>query len=309
MSMTMKAKTPNDLAAFACVSLGFIPTESVVMAGVEGMNMTARIDVPTDEGDITAMTDALLMPAMRNGVSAVIFVLFCEDREMAEKCWGSLQSEFVSQGIRVRASVLVRDGFWEAIDQPFGVRGPLDIANHPFMLQANVEQGRTVRTSRDDLKRELEARDTLDWLSVVFLPGVKVEQVHASFDACIAENRVLTDEEVRAYLSHTEGGRRDGITNYLAQARVEDRDMAALVSALCDATARAPEEFRSMAAAIYALAAYLQGDGARAWAGLDVSREIQSDNSLASLLAQMVDAAMPPTSLAQMWVDAITTTD
>ncbi len=63
-----------------------------------------------------------------------------------------------------------------------------------------------------------------------------------------------------------------------------------------DAARRVPVELRAPVATLMAFAAWLSGDGALAWCGVERALDADPGYGLASLLTQMLAGAVPPSS-------------
>ena len=59
---------------------------------------------------------------------------------------------------------------------------------------------------------------------------------------------------------------------------------------------RSPEELVAPAAGLLAFAAWLAGDGALAWCAVDRSLRSDPDHTLAQLVAQALEGAVPPSA-------------
>lgn len=308
MTMTMKAKSPIDMIAFASVAMGFTPTESVVMLTFGSVQFHARLDIPsTDPDDVRASTQALLDPCQQHGVDNVAFLIVTEDEDQAESAWDSLRFAFMASGINVIDALQVTNGRWTRMWNR-SETGDADITAHPFIVRAAVEAGSVIRPNRDALRDLVAERDTLDasWLPRA-LPGDATDEV-------IREERVSLQCAIDAYLSAgsfpsaTLGtvlvGINDGrLRDTVLYALSRRQDGRAHLSLWADTCARAPREYRANAASIFAFASYMAGDGAGAWVGVDAARAVDPDNSLAQIVAAFLENAISPEKAAAIIVD------
>ena len=59
---------------------------------------------------------------------------------------------------------------------------------------------------------------------------------------------------------------------------------------------RCPDDLLPHAAGVLGFAAWLAGDGALAWCAVDRGREVDPDHSLLSLVADLLQGAVPPSA-------------
>jgi len=69
-----------------------------------------------------------------------------------------------------------------------------------------------------------------------------------------------------------------------------------------DAVRRAPARVRGSAAAVLAFAAWTAGDGALAWCAVDRCVEVDPTNSLAELVGDLLQGAVPPDAFTEAGV-------
>jgi hypothetical protein len=157
----MTARSPGDIAAFVPVALGFVPERSVVLASIgPGRGMHARVDLPHDPDDVDDVVEALVRPALRNGVEEVVVVVYDDDTTVADEAAWALHEELTAVGIGVREVLRVHESHWYAVlpGAPLAAyRGvPFVLAEHPFTAQA-VFDGRVTHPSRDALRATIAA--------------------------------------------------------------------------------------------------------------------------------------------------------
>ena len=112
----MRARTPDDIAAFVPLALGFVPERSVVLISVGSPGgMSARVDLPQDPDDVDDVVEALLRPARRNGVRDVVVVIYDDDTTVADEAAWALHEELTAAGITVREVMRVHDDHWYAV--------------------------------------------------------------------------------------------------------------------------------------------------------------------------------------------------
>lgn len=293
----LSARTPDDIAAFVPLALGFVPQRSVVMVSIgRGGGMHARVDLPHDPDDVDDVVEALLRPARRNGVREVVVVVYDDDTTVADEAAWAVHEEFTAAGIGVREVLRVHDEHWYAVlpGAPLaayqGVR--FTLAEHRFTAQA-VFDGRVTHPSREalratiapdpvvsaDVERELERARMLP-------SGALEALVHRH----LVGGTTFTAAELAA-VAHTvvSGARRDEAWGGLTRT-----DARRAVDLWSDAVRRLPAPHVAAPAAVLAFAAWLVGDGALAWCAVDRCREVEPQHSLAGLVAQLLETATSP---------------
>ncbi|RYC10872.1 DUF4192 domain-containing protein [Nocardioides zhouii] len=292
----MRARTPDDIAAFVPLSLGFVPQRSVVMLGVGSGGMSARVDLPHDPDDVDDVVEALLRPALRNGVREVVVVVYDDDTTVADEAAWSVHEEFTAAGIHVHEVLRVHDEHWFAVlpGAPLAAyQGvPFTLAEHPFTAQG-VFDGRVTHASRealrDTLAPDVDAARAVEphLAAATVLPaGALADLLRRHREPGTTFSRA---DLAAAAVTVTSGARRDEA--WVTLTRGEARRAVDLWS---DAVRRLPPSHVAGAAAVLAFAAWLVGDGALSWCAVDRCRDVEPTHSLASLVAQLLDSATSP---------------
>lgn len=293
----LTATCPEDLLAFVPIAIGFAPTTSVVLLGIEGARpFHARIDLPDDESDIEDVVEALLGPARRHGLSRVVFVVYDDDTSVADETAWSLHESFTAVGIEVFELLRVHDGHYFAVlpgASPDAYGGiPFEVAHHPFAAEA-VFGGRVTHASREALAATL----TCD--------RVKAQEVAVCLDDAAPLPRAGIRSIVAGHAASKFSTPPDIIAGLvLALARPEVRDEAwrwltrdvarSYVEFWSDVVRRTPDELVAGPASVLAFAAWLAGDGALAWCAVDRVRAEDPEHTLAGLVADMLTSATSP---------------
>lgn len=297
---TMTARTPEDVLAMVPIVLGFVPDESVAMLTFgAGTPFHARVDLPRRAEEVPGAVDQLLAPARHHRVRRVLFVLYTADERRARTTARSLVRAFTRQGIDV-IETLRADGerWYAATGRRSGVPAwgvPYDISTHPFLAQA-VLDGRVTHGSREELRATLATDPDAVARVVVALAELTGEP---------AADPAWAGELVGR---HVAAGTRPGdgeVARLLRSMRVRDvrdatwaplrRDTARdHVRFWTDVVRRAPAPLITGPAAVLALAAWLAGHGALAWCALDRCAEADPGDSLAALVAEVLQGAVPP---------------
>ncbi|WP_167736550.1 DUF4192 domain-containing protein [Nocardioides sp. 1609] len=303
---TLTARTPEDLLAAAAVVLGFWPTESVVLLTLDARHrFHARVDLPPpdDPAALAEVADSLVRPAARHGAGRVVLLLYADDGRAAAAAWTALRDAFA------RTAVVVVEAFRVAPDRwyPLLARDPAarttgvaystdGLATHPFLAHA-VLDGRVTHGSRDDLAATL-APDP-DGVAAV---GAHLAPVGDDLaEGAWAEALVRGHLDAATCCSDPEAAR---LLRGMRSRRVRDAAWSAIapgsaraaVVLLSDLVRRSPSHLRSAPAALLGWAAWQAGDGALAWCAVDRCREVDPGCSLADLVAEALERAVPPTA-------------
>lgn len=293
----LHARTPDDIAAFVPLALGFVPERSVVLISVGSPGgMSARVDLPHDPDDVDDVVEALLRPARRNGVRDVVVVIYDDDTTVADEAAWALHEELTAAGISVRELLRVHDDHWYAVlpGAPLAAyRGvPFTRSDHPFTAQG-VLDGRVTHISREALRATLAPDPGAIRASEPALAEASALPVGAL--ASLVRQRLgsattFSAGELAA-VAHTlpAGARRDEAWAWLVRSEARRA-----VDLWTDAVRRLPDRHVAGPAAVLAFAAWLLGDGALAWCAVDRCRDAEPSHSLADLVAQLLESATSP---------------
>lgn len=301
MTITLRAKNPEDLLAAIPVTLGFEPQESIVMLTFGGATpLHARIDLPSrgDPDALHAVVTALLEPCLLHTTPRVVFVLYGASAVHCRQIARALRRAFEAEGVDVVECLRADAGRWYSADgRRSGVpaRGvPYDSDRHPFRAEA-VMAGHVTLGSREELVATLAA-DEAGRIAVEAVLGearlLSAEELATWCARHVDVDTVPSDVEAASVLLTVQlGARRDAAWVPIT------RDTAAGHVALWrDLVRRSPEALMPSAAAVLAFGAWLQGDGALAWCALDKCFGAEPSHSLGTLIAHMLSGALPPTA-------------
>ncbi|WP_341926920.1 DUF4192 domain-containing protein [Nocardioides psychrotolerans] len=313
----MTARCPDDLLAMVPVTLGFTPTDSVAMLTFGATHpFHARVDLPERRDDVPELVDCLVGPAVRNGVRRVVLVLYSEDEAMAGRVWRGLRDGFRDAGIAVLEALRADGRRWwpllggDRLAAELGV--PYDVSAHPFVAQA-VLCGRVTLADRDELARTLvpvpervaEVTAALEGRPVRWgrddPPEVEVILREGEWTELVVEHLVArgsapeVDDVARLLRGLVLLRVRDA-----AWSRITTDNAGEHVAWWSDLLRRTPPGLAAPVATLLAWSAWQAGHGALAWCALDVALAAEPDYGLAGLLAEMLAAAVPPST----WADA-----
>lgn len=306
---TLTARTPDDVLAMVPVVLGFVPSESVAMLTFGAARpFHARVDLPGGRDEIPEVVASLLDPARGHGVRRVLFVVYTADARLATATVRALTRAFERARIDV-VDALRADGerWFPAVGTrpgvpPWGVR--YDVSAHPFLARAVVD-GRVTYQSREELRATLVG----DPAGIARVVGALAELtgettswpdqatwVRAAVERHVCDGTSPDDGEVARLLrGMLETTVRDAAWSVMT--RETSREHVRLWG---DVLRRGPTPLIAAPAALLAFAAWQSGQGALAWCALDRCAEADEEYSLAALVAEALQRAVPPDA----WNDA-----
>ncbi len=299
MTSTLTARTPEDLFAVARVVLGFEPDHSVVMLTFGARHpFHARVDLPegpVDAPELDDLAEVLARPALEHGVGAVVLLLFTDDDRLARRVARRVGRRLALAGVDCLEALRTHDGRWHPLTGRFrgvGSAGvPYDVSAHPFLARAVLE-GRVLHGSRAELAATLAVdpdavlrvtatrptpRGAPDWVAATVARLAAGGTAPGPAEAARLLESIAVPEGRDAAWG---GARRDD-----ARRHVE------LWSGLVRSC---PDDLVPHAAAVLAVVAWLAGDGALAWCGVERAREHDPTHPLAGLVADLLEAAVPP---------------
>ena len=297
---TLTARSPEDVLAAVPLVLGFMPEESVVMLtfGAEHP-FHARLDLPRSARERRAAAEALVEPAVRHRVRQVLFVLYAADAALARSCARALVRAFERRGVAV-VDVLRSDGrCWFVVPlDPTGSESagtPYDVTGHLFTAQS-VAAGRVTRSSRDELAASVAPDPSA--VAAVEAAACELEQGAPPDLAwlCATVDRWGAGLDppdpataARLLVALRDRGARNAVLDAVDREAADQR--LPLWSCLVRA---APHDLLAPVASVLAFHAWLAGDGALAWCALERAAEGEPSCSLADVVAEALEQALPP---------------
>ncbi|WP_460846955.1 DUF4192 domain-containing protein [Nocardioides ultimimeridianus] len=307
----MTARSPEDLLALAPVLLGFWPGEDAVMLTfATARPFHARLSLP-DRASPRALRDLeekLLGPARRHGVGAAVFLVFGRDERVARAVCLTLRRGALRAGIDVIACIWADGERYRLLaGSPDSDQDPVayDLSDHPFVLEAMVE-GRLTHASREDMVAALEpdpqacaeVAAALERLGLSDTPGP---------DSQVEVRRAVrwTERIVRGYVADQEPLDAEQVARLVwtvqavpardaAWGLIDRRSAVQHRAFWAQVLPRTPEHLVPPVADLLGFAAWQAGDGAQAWAAVDRAQRADPEDSMAGLLAGLLEGAVPP---------------
>lgn len=302
---TLTARSPEDLLAVARVVLGFEPDHSLVMLTFGGPGpFHARVDLPPrrcDVDEVSLLADTLLRPALLHRVEAAVLLAFSDDHSASRHVVREVSRALESAGIACLKAFRAHDHRWYPLHRGGGGArhggAPYDVTAHPFVVDA-VLRGRVIHGSRAELAATLDSDQAAVDAVARCRPTSAASPEWAATTArrhALAGTVPAPPETARLLEAVAEQQVRDAVWGDVE--RAEARHHVELWSALVRA---APADLVAHAAAVLGFVAWLSGDGALAWCGVDRARAECPGHSLAELVASALERAVPPST----WDDA-----
>lgn len=307
--VTLRDET--DLLALIPYTFGFHPEESLVMMLLSqgGRPMFARVDMPTTAEEADAACSELVHAAVANGGRRAVLVAYAAHDGAAFLAAEQAAEELVGAGFDVVLGLRTHGGRWWRLlpDPDLGEGVPYDLSAHPITA-TGVLEGRVTHGSRRQLAESLLPLDP-DRLE-------EVSQAHAELDPLPTEHADLRAEA--AWLERWVRGRvaaggaarelpagqvarvvralADRDLRDVAWATITHDDADAHVRLWTDVVVQCPLDLLAPSAGLLAFSAWLSGHGALAWCAIDRALQSDPDHSLARLVAEALDGAMPPST-------------
>lgn len=304
---TFTARRPEDLLAVVPAVLGFHPEESLVMLTFGGRrSFHARVDLPDDPEHLDPTVMTLLEPALRHRPRTVAFIAYSTDAVRAAASALLASDVFVAHDFGVAAPLRSDGRSWfrvSADEHPEDAEPhPYDVRAHAFTAQ-RVLDGRVTLASRAALVDSLAADPAvitrvnghLERALAAALDGGDPPGVAALIrvvDRCVAAGECPSAEEVADLAL----GCRDVLVRDALFDTVTAETAEAHVDFWRSVVRRTPDLFVAAPAAVLAFCAWLSGHGALAWCAVDRALASDSDHPLATLVGELLEAAVPPSA-------------
>lgn len=300
MTSSYVATGPEDLIALAPTVLRFDPQDSVVVMtfGRPGRSFHARVALPSRPQDQDEVADSILKAMKNNHLVECAILLYSENRRVAVAQGRKLNRRLQRAGIRVVDVLLVCGNRYFRVLHGDEVGTAFDISAHPFTAR-RVLDGIVVHKSRADLAATLMpdaeaegatvdvAARARDWLDAASDLAVESEWMRSVVRQA-ATTRKIADADLPRLLA-------DLLAPELcdtAWAEIDRSNAERHIDVWTGVVRRASDDYVAAPACLLAFAAWLAGDGALAWCGLD--RCGPDAPPMARMLSELLLAAVPP---------------
>lgn len=299
MTTPYVATGPEDLIALAPTVLRFDPQNSVVVMtfGRPGRSFHARVDLPHHPRDQEEVAITLVEAMRQNHLRACAVLLYSEDRRLAAAQARTLSDRLSAAGIRVIDILLVTGDRYFRVLRDDDEGTVFDLSSHPFTAR-RVLDGLVVHKSREDLAATLmpdeaattafaDIRDAVPHWSAQRDPAAEGQWLRTTASQMLAGGSLSDADLSRLLAALLEPGLLD-----VAWALIDHERAGAHVELWRGVVRRAPEELVAGPACLLAFAAWLAGDGALAWCGVD--RCPDPGLPMVRMLSELLQAAVPP---------------
>ena len=300
MTSSYVATGPEDLIALAPMVLRFDPEDSVVVMtfGRPGRSFHARVALPRRPQDQDEVAETILRAMKNNHLLECAILLYSQDRRVAAAQGRTLNRKLRRAGIRVVDVLLVEGNRYFRVLRGDETGTPFDISAHPFTAR-RVLDGVVVHKSRAELADTLMPDPT-----TAERLGLVAAEVAARLEAAVDPSAEAgwIGSLVRR-VSVTEAVSEAGLPRLLADllspdlidvawAEINRSNAEQQVELWRAVVRRAPDGYVAAPACLLAFAAWLAGDGALAWCGLD--RCGPEGPPMARMLSELLYGAVPP---------------
>lgn len=300
MTSSYVATGPEDLIALAPTVLRFDPEDSVVVMtfGRPGRSFHARVALPRRPQDQDEVADSVLKAMKNNHLLECAILLYSDDRRVAVAQGRKLNRRLQRAGIRVVDVLLVSGNRYFRVLRGDEVGTAFDISAHPFTAR-RVLDGIVVHKSRADLAATLmpdpaeeEARVAVAARARGWLDAAGDLTVESEWVRSLVRRVSTTGRVAEADLSRLLADLLAPELSDVAWAEIDRSNADQHVALWTDVVRRAPDDYVAVPACLLAFAAWLAGDGALAWCGLD--RCGPDGPPMARMLSELLLAAVPP---------------
>lgn len=309
----MRVRTPGDIVASLPALLGYHARDSIVLMLLGGhpsqVRLTMRLDMPQGcDVTVWSAVSRAFLPGVRNAdADEAVLVMLDSDEQSADALAEVLSADLDDYGVDIRDVLVVGEGRYRSIlcsdvacCPPEGTPVPSTGA----ATAAAVATGQVIAASRDELRAEIAPPQPedgqraatvfalmLSTASLGSLDDCATDFAEYLDEACLAaiEGSLSLDQAVRLACLVRVGDFRDQAYLHLVQADIGHH--RAMWGSVCR---QLPREHTVVPHVMFALAAYLQGEGALATVALEVAEEVDAEHASVRLLSDVIAAGIPP---------------
>ncbi len=310
---TFRLRDETDLIALVATTLGFHPTSSIVLVCVDGAGRVfqARCDLAPDADGVPAVVHSLLSAGLRNGGRTTFLLTYTDDERRSRlhlravaRALGGARRDVVMR-LRVDGGRFYPAAGHGSLAARVGV--PYDLGAHP-LLARRVLRGDVLHPDRDALVSSLDpvAGPETDAVAAAYTKLGPLDVTDSSMllsEREWLERRLRDDPEhwTPATLARVLRAVHVGSVRDVALSAAEEPRTGDLWVRVWQRVLRlAPPETRAAPAALLGFAAWISGDGALAWCGVERAQAVDPEQSLARLVAHLLEEAVPPPQLGSL---------
>lgn len=309
----MRLRTPGEIVASLPALLGYHAERSIVLLVLGGerhrLRLTMRLDLPDarDPAVWRAVTQAFTPGIAQADGDEAVLVLLDGDEESARALNAALSDVLAEHGMTMRDVLLVADGRYRsmlcvdlACCPPDGTPVPLTGA----ATAAAVSTGKVILANRNELRVEIappdgQAADRATKVLALVLSTARHGSLERGIDdmsdeldsACAAAlaGDIPLDQAARLACLVAVGDYRDQA--YLHLVENGARAHRALWGSVCR---QLPAQHTVVPHVLFALSAYLQGEGALATVALEAAEATDAEHPSVTLLSDILAAGIQP---------------
>lgn len=316
-----RVRGPGDLVAAVPALVGFHPQDSLVcvVLGPPGasVRLTARVDLPThsDTAAWDAVAATMQNAAGQAGGRAAVLVVYSGAPRLADQAERRVGRALRQAGVDVTDVLRVHDGRYYGVacrdERCCPARGRPIPGTSALQARLAVE-GRVVVPTRADLAGEIDApagahapvegdraRNAVARVSGAVDPPTMARELAAALEE-VSSGVLRPDRAVRLAVLAGDGDCRDEVYRHLVAGPVEAHRR--LWATVCRAV---PGPDSVVPLALFALAAYLEGDGAVANVAWERAARRDPGHPTVGLVGDILAGAVPPSRVVEALAHAV----
>jgi hypothetical protein len=310
-SQPFRIRSEADVLALVPYTFGFHPVDSLVLVTLDDSKrpFQARIDLPDDLDELPAISEHLVVAALRNGAARALVIVYSDDECVGEAAAEALAAALDRFDIPTLLAIRADGSCWFPLGgKGDGVGEPYDVRGHELSSRA-VLDGRVTFRDRTELADSLAAGDPVVVESVQDAHDELPELPGGGQELLLESLWLMEQVRSRSAGDADSVATPDPVTVARVLRALRIKDVRDLV--WCDITSanaerhvalwrdivrRSPEGLVAPAAGLLAFSAWLSGDGALAWCAVDRCLCADPDHVLGQLVGDALTSALPPSS-------------
>lgn len=309
----MKVRTPGDIVSSLPALLGYHAEKSIVLILLGGstnrIELTMRLDLPTrfDDATCEAVWQAFVPGVTHADADEAVVVLLDADPQPAQALVDAVADGLAEHGIGMRDLLVVTDGRYRSLMCRDTTCCPPEgnpVPGTSALTAAAVATGTVIRARRDDLRSEIASPDEAaaqraETVIALLMTTACDGSLQGPADdfagyldeacACASSTGLGLDQAARLACLVAVGDFRDQA--YLHMVTTDPLEHRALWAAVCR---QVPPQSSVVPRVLFALAAYLDGQGALATVALESAEEVDPTHPSLRLISDVLAAGIPP---------------